>query len=116
MNSTRRLVGIPHIRNLSSHAIRNIPGPKGLPILGTTLELIAAGAGPKLHLYIDQRHKQFGSIFKETLGPVDAVFVSSPTDIRKVFSVEGKFPVHLLPDSWVLYNKIFQSDRGLFFM
>uniref|UniRef100_A0A1B6DDK1 Cytochrome P450 n=1 Tax=Clastoptera arizonana TaxID=38151 RepID=A0A1B6DDK1_9HEMI len=103
-------------RYLSYYINKDIPGPKGIPILGTTLDLISAGSGPKLHHYIDKRHKQFGPIFKESLGPVNAVFISNPYDIRRVYSVEGKYPVHLLPDSWILYNKLYEKDRGLFFM
>lgn len=80
------------------------------------LDLIAAGGGPKLHLYIDSRHKQLGPIFSETLGPVNAVFISDPKFMRQVFNAEGKYPVHFLPDAWVLYNKMHNSERGLFFM
>lgn len=93
-----------------------IPSPKGLPIIGTMLDLIRAGSGPKLHLYIDSRHKQLGPVFKERIGPVDAVFVSDPTEIHKIFKYEGKYPVHFLPDTWLLYNKIFSRERGLYFM
>jgi ecdysteroid 2-hydroxylase len=62
------------------------------------------------------RHRQLGPVFYETLGPVSAVFISNPTDMRKAFVSEGKYPVHLLPDAWLLYNKIYGKERGLFFM
>ncbi|XP_054290400.1 cytochrome P450 315a1, mitochondrial isoform X2 [Macrosteles quadrilineatus] len=62
------------------------------------------------------RHRQLGSVFHETLGPVSAVFISDPTDMRRAFASEGKYPIHLLPDAWVLYNKLYDKERGLFFM
>lgn len=31
-------------------------------------------------------------------------------------SLEGKYPVHILPEPWVLYEKLYGSKRGLFFM
>lgn len=95
---------------------RDIPSPKRLPVFGTTLDLIAAGSAPKLHLYVDRRHEELGPIFRESIGPIDAVFVADPLDMRAVFNREGKYPQHVLPDAWVLYNKLFGCSRGLFFM
>ncbi|XP_055849317.1 cytochrome P450 315a1, mitochondrial isoform X2 [Episyrphus balteatus] len=69
-----------------------------------------------LHKYIDKRHQQFGHIFREKLGTQEAVFVSSANLMRSVFLYEGQYPTHPLPDSWVLYNKLHNCKRGLFFM
>ncbi|XP_069672926.1 cytochrome P450 315a1, mitochondrial [Periplaneta americana] len=95
---------------------REMPSPRGLPVVGTMLDLIAAGSSPHLHEYVDARHRQLGPVYKETIGPVTAVFVCDPTEMRRVFSLEGKYPKHILPDSWVLYNKMYGCKRGLFFM
>lgn len=93
-----------------------IPSPWGLPIVGTTLSLLAQGSTPKLHRYIDGRHRHLGPIFKEKLGPVACVFVSDPEEIRNVFAQEGKYPMHVLPEAWTTYNQIYGCQRGLFFM
>ncbi|KAI8436883.1 hypothetical protein MSG28_010330 [Choristoneura fumiferana] len=71
-----------------------------------------------LHEYIDKRHKQLGPIFYEKLeGDTKLVFVSDPMLIKSVFlSLEGKYPAHILPEPWVLYEKFYGSKRGLFFM
>nr|AGI92297.1 cytochrome P450 CYP315A1 [Sogatella furcifera]AGU16446.1 cytochrome P450 CYP315A1 [Sogatella furcifera] len=92
------------------------PSPTGLPLVGTLPSLIAAGGGEYLHLYIDKRHKQLGKIFKEAIGPVDAVFVCDPKLIKTIYSNEGKYPIHFLPEPWVLYNEKYGSKRGLYFM
>lgn len=72
----------------------------------------------RLHEYIDQRHKKLGSIFKEQLdGKTDLVFISDPAIIKTLFlNHEGKHPMHILPEPWVLYEKLKGSRRGLFFM
>lgn len=31
-------------------------------------------------------------------------------------NLEGKYPRHILPEPWVLYEKIYGPKRGLFFM
>ncbi|ERL87956.1 hypothetical protein D910_05344 [Dendroctonus ponderosae] len=75
-----------------------------------------AGSSPKLHRYIDARHRQLGSIFKENIGPVACVFIADPADMRLVFAKEGKYPQHLLPEAWTVYNQLHNASRGLFFM
>lgn len=68
------------------------------------------------HEHIDEYHLQFGPIFRKSLGSVDAIFVKSPNLIRDVFSHEGKYPKHPLPDAWTFYNQLHKCKRGLFFM
>ncbi|XP_063825653.1 cytochrome P450 315a1, mitochondrial isoform X1 [Ostrinia nubilalis] len=98
--------------------INDMPHPKGLPLIGTKLELFAAGSGSKLHEYIDYRHKQLGPIFYEILGGnTKLVFINEPEMMKTLFlKLEGKYPLHILPEPWVLYEKLYGSKRGLFFM
>lgn len=70
----------------------------------------------RLHKYIDKRHKQLGPIFREKLGSTETVFLSSPNLMRSVFLHEGQYPMHPLPDAWLVYNKKHNCKRGLFFM
>lgn len=72
----------------------------------------------RLHEYIDRRHKKLGPIFYEKLGGnTKLVFVSDPVVMKSLFlNHDGKYPTHLLPDPWVLYEKLYGSKRGLFFM
>ncbi|XP_045447893.1 cytochrome P450 315a1, mitochondrial [Melitaea cinxia] len=92
--------------------------PKPLPIIGTKLDLILGGSGKKLHEFIDNRHKQLGPIYAERLvGSAELVFISDPVLIKSLFmNLEGKYPIHLLPEPWTVYEKIHGSHRGLFFM
>lgn len=67
-------------------------------------------------MFIDERHRMLGPIFREPMGPEEAVFVSSPELMRAVFLYEGKYPKHPLPEAWMLYNQEYGCKRGLFFM
>ncbi|CAH0557394.1 unnamed protein product [Brassicogethes aeneus] len=114
----RNRILLKKVRCASTYVLpfEEIPSPRGLPLVGTTLALLAAGSTPKLHKYVDKRHKKFGSIFKEKIGPIDCVFISDPDEMRSVFAQEGKFPIHILPESWTVYNELHGCSRGLFFM
>ncbi|XP_065354966.1 cytochrome P450 315a1, mitochondrial [Calliphora vicina] len=97
--------------------VYDIPAVKGLPLVGTIFDLIAAGGAPKLHLYVDKRHAEYGHIFRERLGGTEeGIFVSSANLMRAVFMHEGSYPRHPLPEAWILYNKENNCQRGLFFM
>jgi ecdysteroid 2-hydroxylase len=95
---------------------QQIPAPRGLPLVGTSLALMMRGSAAQLHKYVDARHAQLGPIYRETIGPVEALFVADPTEMLRVFQREGKYPRHLLPDAWQLYNQLYGCKRGLFFM
>ncbi|KAL4715422.1 hypothetical protein ACJJTC_015325 [Scirpophaga incertulas] len=104
--------------NNSTPNITNMPHPRELPVFGTKLSLLASGNGSKLHEYIDKRHKQLGPIFYEKLeGNTKLVFISDPYLIKTLFlKLEGKYPAHILPEPWILYEHVYGSKRGLFFM
>nr|QZU75317.1 cytochrome P450 315a1 [Antheraea pernyi] len=107
------------IENMKSIlTIDDIPHQKYLPIIGTRLDFFIAGGSTRLHEYIDFRHKQLGSIFREKLASSsDLVFISDSELMKSLFiQLEGKYPAHILPEAWVLYEKLYGSKRGLFFM
>uniref|UniRef100_T1J337 Cytochrome P450 n=1 Tax=Strigamia maritima TaxID=126957 RepID=T1J337_STRMM len=93
-----------------------MPRPKGLPVVGTLFDLMRSGAAPKIHMYCDKRHKELGPIYCETLGSLEAVFVSDAAIIKHVFASEGRYPHHLIPEPWTIYNESSGNERGLFFM
>lgn len=103
-------------KNLRTESKKEIPVVKGLPVVGTMFSILAAGGGRKLHEYIDKRHQQYGSVFREKLGPIDAIWISDPLDMKLLFAQEGKFPKHILPEAWLLYNDTYGQQRGLYFM
>lgn len=113
-----------------------IPEVEGLPVFGTIFSILAAGGPSKLHLYVDKRHKKLGElkkifsgnfcikfsffwsgpIYREKIGPVSGVFISDGDYMRKIYSLEGKYPKHIIPEAWMIYNEIYECKRGLLFM
>lgn len=96
--------------------LREPPEARGLPLVGTSLSLMMAGGAPKLHEYVDKRHRQLGPIYREQIGPLRAIFVNSPDAFLRIFRLEGTTPRHFLPEAWLLYNNIRKQRRGLLFM
>ncbi|XP_050532424.1 cytochrome P450 315a1, mitochondrial isoform X2 [Daktulosphaira vitifoliae] len=95
---------------------QEIPVVRGLPLVGTTFSIIAAGGGRKLHEYIDKQHKKYGPVFREKFVSVDAIWISNPNDMKLIFAQEGKYARHVLPEAWLLYNETYGQQRGLYFM
>lgn len=94
----------------------SIPSPKGLPLVGTLWDVIRAGGVSQIHLYINERHRQLGPIFREKLGHVEAVWLADPALYQQVFQAEGAYPRPMLPESWTIFNRKHSYKRGLFFM
>ncbi|KAJ0176555.1 hypothetical protein K1T71_007734 [Dendrolimus kikuchii] len=102
----------------AQNTIEDMPHPKELPLVGTKLDFYMFGGGTNLHEYINSRHKQLGPVFYERLGgTTKLIFISDPALIKSLFlNLEGKYPTHILPEPWILYENLYGSKRGLFFM
>ncbi|XP_034252654.1 cytochrome P450 315a1, mitochondrial [Thrips palmi] len=94
-----------------------MPQPRGPRTMGMPLPLFEGGHS-KLHLYVDEQHRDLGDVFQDQIAPdsESIVFVADPVEMRRTFGLEGKYPLHLVPESWTVYNKAYGCQRGLFFM
>lgn len=93
--------------------IPEVPRPS---LLSSLINLINHEKALNLHKYVDENHRKLGPIYRDNIGPVSAVFISSPEGYQKVFRHEGPTPRHFLPEAWSLYNEIRNCKRGLLFM
>lgn len=100
----------------AAKSFESIPTFNGWRISGISLKFICCGGAAYLHEYCDSLHKKLGTIYREKIGPLDAVFVSDPKMICKVYQNEGKYPNHFVPEAWTIYNEVKGIKRGLFFM
>ena len=57
-----------------------LPGPKGLPIIGN-LHLVKFSS---LHAYLENKAREFGDVFKIRLGPTKLIVVSKPELIHQI--------------------------------
>ena len=73
-------------------SMREIPGPTGLPLLGTTLDYLRLK--DKAHTLFFDRAKKYGNIYKEKLftGMPTVVNICDPADIEVLFRADGKYP------------------------
>ncbi|ELT96518.1 hypothetical protein CAPTEDRAFT_143013 [Capitella teleta] len=80
---------------------KDIPGPKGLPVIGTLLEFTKKDGLKfnKMFEVMTSRSKEFGPVYKERIGMIESVIVSDPHEYAKVIQVDGKHPhrIELFP-------------------
>ncbi|XP_055307004.1 cytochrome P450 315a1, mitochondrial [Sitodiplosis mosellana] len=80
-------------------------------------QLLTSKWDNRFHEEIDEYHFKFGPIFRKSLKPgINAIFIKSPELLHDVFTYEGKYPKHPLPEAWTFYNQLHNCQRGLFFM
>ncbi|KAJ9605738.1 hypothetical protein H2200_009587 [Cladophialophora chaetospira] len=60
--------------------LRKVPGPRGLPLLGNTLQL-----EPHLQGQLQTWAKQYGDLFKIQMGWYNWVFVNDPAAVKEIF-------------------------------
>ena len=92
-----------------------IPGPKGLPIIGNLLGAARNGALDKqLHKHMEANHRIYGSIVKEQLGPgYTYVSITDPEDIEYLLRHEGRYPKRTRLDPWIHYRRMRGRKLGL---
>lgn len=96
--------------------LQEVPDGRGPPYIGSILTIASSRWGTRLHEYVDQKHKEFGPIYRGCAGQASAIFVSSPELFQRIFRLEGVTPKHFTPEAWLLYNQMRSCRRGLFFM
>ena len=71
----------------------------------------------KLHLINQSLHQQLGPIFAERLGPdVNVIWISDPSMTETILRNEPKYPMHVVPEAWKIFNQKYEVQRGLFFL
>ncbi|XP_014662612.1 PREDICTED: probable cytochrome P450 CYP44 [Priapulus caudatus] len=89
-----------------------IPGPMGLPYIGTMLDYKLRPS--TYHKRLLQLHKRYGKIWKETIAGNVIVHLMDPDMIRTVYDAEGKIP-HIPPlqETTQKYRKEKEMSLGL---
>jgi cytochrome P450 len=79
-------------------SLSTIPGPRGLPIIGNTLQL-----GPYPHRKCQEWAAQYGELFKVQIGWENWVFLNSPEAVKEIMDKQsaitsGRQPMPVLSD------------------
>ena len=100
-------------RNRNFRSFADIPGPRGLPFVGTVLHYITKSTTFKEFLMMHGRtyFEQYGPIYKETIMGRTIVYISDPKDAETVYKAEGKYPKRVIPQLKAI-EKYYKS-RGM---
>ncbi|XP_066267323.1 probable cytochrome P450 49a1 [Branchiostoma lanceolatum] len=112
--STRAAESAAH--EAAARPFDEIPGPKGLPLIGTAWDYTPFGQFPlktNLRGSFRERTKTYGSIYREKIGPMDLVVISDPKEIGKVFRNEGRYPERLPLMSVKIYRELKKLPLGV---
>jgi hypothetical protein len=90
------------IQNQPVKDFTDIPGPKGLPIIGSALDFMVSTR----HKILERNRAQYGPIFRESVGPMQSVNLCDPQDVREMYRKEGAFPHRLEVPPWKLYREL----------
>ena len=105
----------PENQNDPIKPFKDMPGPKGLPFVGSLWDLYKNKG-----YYYNRSHElftfysqQYGSIYKCRIGSVNMVYVSTPEDATKVFQAEGQYANRgkMLP--MVVYREQSKKPKGV---
>ena len=107
----------PNVVNDLPKSIKDLPGPKSYPLIGTMMDMQKGGGVTNLHGYIENLTKQYGKILRMSFGPVSLVVISDLQDVEKLFRSEGKYP-RREPEfgAWIKYHKSKNIQPGIFFL
>ena len=102
------------VQGTSAKSFDEMPGPKGLPLIGTLLDYTKdLGGGvrayQRMHEMQQQRVQEYGPIFREKIFDRQTVTISNPDDVEYLFRNEGKWPQREPP--FPLWKK-YKEDRG----
>ncbi|XP_053395219.1 cytochrome P450 10-like isoform X2 [Mercenaria mercenaria] len=94
-------------------SFESIPGPKGLPIVGTLFDYLKKDGLKfnKMHEAYQKRAIEHGPIYKEKIATINSVVISDPEEYSKVIRSEGKYPQRRPMEPIAFYRE--QKGLGL---
>lgn len=102
-------------RIASAKPFSEVPGPKGLPIIGTLLTLLKNNGyyQKRPHLLFSMYKEKYGPIFKDKIVNNNMLIISKPEDVAAVFKAEGKYPSRGPAKPWVTYREQRKKSKGV---
>lgn len=94
----------------SPKPFKDIPGPRGYPLIGTALDY--AGKNANMYTIFRNRYDKYGAIYREKLFPgmPEQIVIFDPDDVETVFRADGEWPNR--PEGGEVFKKI-REEAGL---
>ena len=110
-----RLQQTQAVENMEVKSYNEIPGPRGLPVVGTLLDYVRDKGHMRIHEIQQQRVQQYGEIYHEKIFDYETVTISNPDDVQYLFRHEGKYPQRepVFP-LWMKYKEDRKQAQGVF--
>ncbi len=96
---------------INAKPFSDMPGPKGLPLVGTLFHTLRNAT--RMHKMVRDRHREFGPIYREKLGPMDIVFLTDVDGVEQFLRQDGKYPNRLQVEHWIQYRDKKGINKGL---
>ena len=101
-----------------SHTVKDfddIPGPWGLPWLGSVHKYILGGGVENMLILQQRQHQEYGPIFKEQMLGRTFVHIMDPQEIEKLCRSEGHYTIRgPILEAWTTYRKRKKECLGVF--
>ncbi|TRY92167.1 hypothetical protein DNTS_004487, partial [Danionella cerebrum] len=68
----------------------------------------------RLHTHMEERFKELGPIYRETLGTQSSVNIMLPKDTSELFRSEGLHPRRMTLKPWAMHRETRQHSKGVF--
>ena len=80
--------------NTPPRPYKDLPGPRGLPFIGTVLDYVQSNNRNKMSRVLQQRVEMYGMTYREKMFPgmPEQVVTCSPKDVETVLRADGPWP------------------------
>ena len=92
--------------DVSPRPYKDLPGPRGLPFIGTFLDYVKSSNRNKMSRVVQQRVAKYGMTFREKMFPglPEQVVTCSPQDVETVLRADGPWPYR--PTGGAIFRKL----------
>ena len=93
-------------------SFEEMPGPKGIPLLGDLISFLMASSYFKERMAaLKSAFKRYGPVIKRTVLGHTVVFIEDPKDVETVFKADGRYPRR--PDDIVKPFRVYFKSRKM---
>jgi len=98
---------------VNAKSFTDIPGPKGLPIIGNLLELPKMIKDKNQHELLLENFQKYGPIWRQKMGNMVIVNTCDLVAVEKLHRLEGKYPRRIILEPWKHWRKENNHSPGV---